>query len=140
MPLAGLQEASLHPASAEGVIVLALSVHLSVCVSVCLTILAKRTDIQACISACRSRLKVSRSSYKVKVIGQRSRSPSPETSSFGMHRWQYTQCNIIVVTEAVSTEEVASVHILPLLHCSFSLINHLWNPVITPYTPLWGNQ
>ena len=62
----------LHPTSAEGVIVLALSVSIcvSVCVSVRPTILAKRTDTQAWISACRSRMKISRSSSKVKVKGQ----------------------------------------------------------------------
>ncbi len=42
----------LHPASVEGVIVLASSVCVCVCLSVRLTILAKRMDIQAGISAC----------------------------------------------------------------------------------------
>ncbi len=48
-----------------------------VCVCVCLcvtTLTAKRTDIQTCISVCRSSERISRSSSKVKVIGQRSRS------------------------------------------------------------------
>ena len=61
----------LLPASATGVIVLALCVILSVC----LALTAERTDIQTCILACRSSGRISRSSSKVKVIGQRSRSP-----------------------------------------------------------------
>ena len=74
--------------------------------SVCL---AKQTDIQACIPACKSMLKVSRSSSKVKGQGQH-----PLVACIGG--------NISVVTEAVSTEDVASLHYLPRLHCSFFLI------------------
>ncbi len=54
-----------------------------VCVSVSVsvtTLMAKRTDIQTWISACRSSGRISRSSLKVKVIGQRSRSLGQKTS------------------------------------------------------------
>ncbi len=46
-----------------------------VSVSVCLALTAERTDVQTWILACRSSGKISRSSLKVKVIGQRSTSP-----------------------------------------------------------------
>ena len=69
----------LHPASATGVIVLASSVCLSVRLSICLALTAERTDVQTLILAWRSSGRLSRSSSKVKVIGQRSRSPGQKT-------------------------------------------------------------
>ena len=54
-----------------GVIVLASSF----CLCVCLALTAERTDIQTLILACRSSGRIYRSSLKVKVTGQRSRSP-----------------------------------------------------------------
>ncbi len=71
-----------HVCDVSGVIVLTSCVCVCVCVSVCLcvtTLTAKRTDIQTWISVCRSSWRISRSSSKVKVIGQRSRSLGQET-------------------------------------------------------------
>ncbi len=54
-------------------------VILSFCLSVCLALTAKRTDIRTWFSVCRSSGRISRSSSKVKVIGQRSMSPGQKT-------------------------------------------------------------
>ncbi len=79
----------LHPASAEGVIVLTSCVCVCVCVCVCpsvrLTILAEWTDIQTWTLACRSGLSISRMSSNVKVIGQRSRSWPYNRSHLSMY-------------------------------------------------------
>ena len=75
----------LHPASATGVIVLASCVCVWVWVWVFLALTAERTDVQTWILACRSSGRASRSSSKVKVIGQRSRSPG-QKNVFSM-RW-----------------------------------------------------
>ena len=50
-----------------------------VCLSVCLALTAKRTDIWNWFSACRSSGRISKSILKVKVIGQRSRSQCKKT-------------------------------------------------------------
>ncbi len=69
-----------HVCDVSGVIVLTSSV--CVCVCLCVTTLtAKRTDIQTRISVCRSSGRISRSSSKVKVIGQGSRSLGQKTFS-----------------------------------------------------------
>ncbi len=59
--------------------IVCVSVCVSVCVCVRLTLTAKRMDIQTWISVCRSSGRISRSSLKVKVIGQRSRSLGQKT-------------------------------------------------------------
>ncbi len=67
-----------HVCDVSGVIILTSCVCLCVGVSVT-TLMAKRTDIQTWIPACRSSGRISRSSSKVKVIGQRSRSLGQKT-------------------------------------------------------------
>ncbi len=68
-----------------GVIVLSLSVS----VSVCLTLMAERTDTLNWILACRSSGRISRSNSNVKVIGQKSRSPGQKTFFYEMSSSYY---------------------------------------------------
>ncbi len=103
----------LHPTSAMGVTVLASSVCL--CLSVHLTFLAKQRHIQTWILVCRSWLKISRLRFKVKVIGQRSRSPSPKMSPDSMPL-------------GTSPKDMASLAVVP---------RHQLPAVITSWLGLW---
>ena len=73
---------SLHPASAKGVIVLTSSVCLSVT-----TLTAERTNIRTWFLVCRLSGRISRSGLKVKVVGQRSRSPGQKM----FHRYLFPE-------------------------------------------------
>ena len=95
---------SLHPASAMGVIVLTSCVSVWVCLSVRLTLLAKRTDIRTWILAYRSSGRISRSSSKVKLIGQRSWSPGQKTFS----RVAYSGSSLTDAKVQVVTGEMSS--------------------------------
>ncbi len=105
-------------------IVLALSVCVSVRPSHNPGQIMKWTNIQAWISACRSRVKISRSSSKVIVIDQRSRSPSTETSFCGMH-----SLAILVVEKEMNTKDVnvASLSSSASLQLLINYIrHHIW--------------
>ena len=62
-------------------------VLLGVCLCVCLSLMAKRTDVWTWFLAGRSNGRISRSSLKVKVISQRSSSPGQKGFPTGISIW-----------------------------------------------------
>ncbi len=80
-------------------------VCLCVCPSICLTLPAKRTNTQTWILAKRYSGRISRSSLKVKVIGQRSRSPG-QKKFYGRFNWLWEWCVDVAVIEATEESDV----------------------------------